>query len=176
MKFYCRKVKFTRNGKLRQLSLRFQTLIFSAGDMVQNLESPGFSRRPWNMAVSSVVAATFVSKYKYKMTIVAIYLWYVAARTNCDTVPPTHKNIRSHQQNHDDLMPIYMYLQSWPSVNFTGMLMMLAFDTGMASVGDDFCSDVNTVSWALLLAMLQADQQHLRTMLNNNIIDVRLDV
>lgn len=45
--------------------------------------------------------------------------------------------------------------------------MMLSFNTGMASVGDDFCSDLNTVSQALLLAMLQVDQQHLRTMLKN---------
>ena len=64
-----------------------------------------------------------------------------------------------------------MYLQSWPSVNFTGML---AFNTVMASVGYDFCSDVGTVSQTLLLAMLQVDQQHLRTMLKN--IDVRLNV
>ena len=93
-----------------------------------------------------------------------IYLGYVAAHTNCHTVPPTHKNILSHQQNHHGLTPIYMYLQSRPSVNFTGML---AFNTGMASVGDDFCSDIDTVSRALLLAMLQADQQLLRTMLKN---------
>ena len=45
--------------------------------------------------------------------------------------------------------------------------MMLAFNTGMAPVGDDFCSDVDTVSRALLLAMLEADQQHLRTMLKD---------
>ena len=57
-----------------------------------------------------------------------------------------------------------MYLQSGPSVNFTGIL---AFNTGIASVGDDFCSDVDVVSRALLLAMLQADQQHLRTVLKN---------
>lgn len=61
-------------------------------------------------------------------------------------------------------MPIYMYLQSWPSVNFTGMLV---FNAGVASIGDDFCSDVDTVSRALLLAMLQVDQQHLGTMLKN---------
>lgn len=48
-------------------------------------------------------------------------------------------------------MPIYIYLQSWPSVNFTGIL---AFNAGVASIGDDFCSDVDTVSRALLLAML----------------------
>ena len=51
---------------------------------------------------------------------------------------------------------------------------MLAFNTVMASVGYDFCSDVGTVSQTLLLAMLQVDQQHLRTMLKN--IDVRLNV
>ena len=51
---------------------------------------------------------------------------------------------------------------------------MLAFNTVMASVGDDFCSDVGMVSQTLLLAMLQVDQQHLRTMLKN--IDVRLNV
>ena len=44
---------------------------------------------------------------------------------------------------------------------------MLAFNTVMASVGYDFCSDVGTVSQTLLLAMLQVDQQHLRTMLKN---------
>ena len=42
-------------------------------------------------------------------------------------------------------MPIYIYLQSWPSVNFTGIL---AFNAGVASIGDDFCSDVDTVSRA----------------------------
>ena len=124
---------------------------------------PYFCLRPWNMAVNSVVAASFFSKYKYKMRKVAIssLLSYAAdlplicscrwARTNCDTVPPTHKNILSHQQNHHGLMPIYIYLQSWPSVNFTGIL---AFNAGVASIGDDFCSDVDTVSQALLPAML----------------------
>ena len=34
---------YWRNGKLRQLSGRFQTLIWRPGDTVQSLESPGLS-------------------------------------------------------------------------------------------------------------------------------------
>ena len=45
LKFHCQKVEYTRNGKLRQLSGRFQTLIWRPGETVQNLESPGLSGR-----------------------------------------------------------------------------------------------------------------------------------
>ena len=45
MYIYCREVESTRNSKLRQLSGRFQTLIWRPGDTVQNLESPGLSGR-----------------------------------------------------------------------------------------------------------------------------------
>ena len=45
LKFHCQKVESTRNGKLRRLSGRFQTLIWRPGEMVQNLESPGLSGR-----------------------------------------------------------------------------------------------------------------------------------
>ena len=45
---YCWKVESTEhvlNGRLRRLSGRFHTLIWRPGDTVQNLESPGLSRR-----------------------------------------------------------------------------------------------------------------------------------
>ena len=45
LKFHLQKVESTRNGKLRRLSERFQTLIWRPGDTVQNLESPGFPGR-----------------------------------------------------------------------------------------------------------------------------------
>ena len=45
LKFHCQKVESTRNGKLRRLSGRFQTLIWRPGETVQNLESPGLSGR-----------------------------------------------------------------------------------------------------------------------------------
>ena len=45
LKFHCQKVKSTRNGKLWRLSGRFQTLLWRPGQMVQNLETPGLSRR-----------------------------------------------------------------------------------------------------------------------------------
>ena len=45
LKFHRQKIDFTRNGKLRQLSGRFQTLIWRPGDTVQNLESPELSGR-----------------------------------------------------------------------------------------------------------------------------------
>ena len=45
LKFHCQKVESTRNGKLRRLYGRFQTLIWKPGEMVQNLESPGLSGR-----------------------------------------------------------------------------------------------------------------------------------
>ena len=49
LKFYGWKVEFTRNGKLWQLSRRFQTLIWGLGGMVsqiiQNLESPRYLSR-----------------------------------------------------------------------------------------------------------------------------------
>ena len=45
LKFHCQKVDSTRNGKLRWLSRRFQTLIWRWGEKVQNLESPGLSGR-----------------------------------------------------------------------------------------------------------------------------------
>ena len=45
LKFHFAKVESTRNGKLRWLSRRFQTLIWRPGEMVQNLESSGLSGR-----------------------------------------------------------------------------------------------------------------------------------
>ena len=45
LKFHCQKVEYTRNGKLRRSSGRFQTLIWRPGETVQNLESPGLSGR-----------------------------------------------------------------------------------------------------------------------------------
>ena len=45
MKFHCQKVETTRNGKLRRLSGRFQTLIWRPGETVQNLVSPRLSGR-----------------------------------------------------------------------------------------------------------------------------------
>ena len=45
LKFHFAKVESTRNGELRRLSGRFQTLIWRPGEMVQNLESPGLSGR-----------------------------------------------------------------------------------------------------------------------------------
>ena len=45
LKFHCQKVESTRNGKLRRLSGRFQTLIWRPGEMVQNLESSRLSGR-----------------------------------------------------------------------------------------------------------------------------------
>ena len=45
LKFHCQKVESTRNGKLRRLSGRFQTLIWRPGETVQNFESPGLSGR-----------------------------------------------------------------------------------------------------------------------------------
>ena len=45
LKFYGWKVKSARNGKRWRLSRRFQTLIWRLGGTVQNLESPGLSRR-----------------------------------------------------------------------------------------------------------------------------------
>ena len=44
-KFHCQKVDSTRNGKPWRLSMRFQTLTWRLGEMVQNLESPGLSGR-----------------------------------------------------------------------------------------------------------------------------------
>ena len=44
-KFHCQKVDSTRNGKPWRLSMRFQTLTWRLGEMVQNLESPGLSAR-----------------------------------------------------------------------------------------------------------------------------------
>ena len=53
LKFYCRKVESTRNGKLRRLTLRFQTLLWRLGDYtVQNLESSGLSGRVDSTAYS----------------------------------------------------------------------------------------------------------------------------
>ena len=47
VKFLCQKVESTRNGKLWQLSGRFQTLILRPGETGQNLESPGlYGRQP----------------------------------------------------------------------------------------------------------------------------------
>ena len=40
LKFHSQKVESTRNGKLRRLSGRFQTLIWRPGETVQHLESP----------------------------------------------------------------------------------------------------------------------------------------
>ena len=45
MKFHCQKVESTRNGKLRRLSGRFQTLIWRPAETVQNLVSPRLSGR-----------------------------------------------------------------------------------------------------------------------------------
>ena len=39
LKFHRQKVESTRNGKLRRLSGRFQTLIWRPGETVQNLKS-----------------------------------------------------------------------------------------------------------------------------------------
>ena len=39
------KCSLQKNGKLRQLALRFRTLVWRAEDTVQNLESPGLSGR-----------------------------------------------------------------------------------------------------------------------------------
>ena len=50
LKFHCQKVETTRNGKLQQLSGRFQTLIWRPGETVQNLESPGLSGRVDSLA------------------------------------------------------------------------------------------------------------------------------
>ena len=44
-KFHCQKVDSTRNGKPWRLSVRFQTLTWRLGEMVQNLESPRLCRR-----------------------------------------------------------------------------------------------------------------------------------
>ena len=45
LKFHRQNIESTRNGTLRQLSRRFQTLIWRPGETVQNLESPGLSGR-----------------------------------------------------------------------------------------------------------------------------------
>ena len=45
MKFHYQKVESTTSGKLRQLSGRFQTLIWRPGETVQNLESHRLSGR-----------------------------------------------------------------------------------------------------------------------------------
>ena len=44
-KFLSQRVDSTRDGKLRRLSGRFQTLIWRLGGTVQNLQSPGLSGR-----------------------------------------------------------------------------------------------------------------------------------
>ena len=58
LKLYCQKVDSTRNGKLWWLSGRFQTLIWRPGKTVQNLESPGLSRR-----VDSPAKLSFLYNY-----------------------------------------------------------------------------------------------------------------
>ena len=45
LKFHRQNIEYTRNGTLRRLSRRFQTLIWRTGETVQNLESPGLSGR-----------------------------------------------------------------------------------------------------------------------------------
>ena len=47
-------IESTRNGKLRRLSGRFQTLIWRPGEMVQNLESPGLSGRVDSPAITQI--------------------------------------------------------------------------------------------------------------------------
>ena len=62
LKFHCQKVESTRNGKLRRLSGRFQTLIWRPGEMVQNPESPSLSGRvdsTDNFMAHSFVRLTF---------------------------------------------------------------------------------------------------------------------
>ena len=53
LKFHCQKVESTRNGKLRRLSGRFQTLIWRPGETVQNLEYISWiireSWEPWKL-------------------------------------------------------------------------------------------------------------------------------
>ena len=53
LKFHCQKVESTRNGKLRRLSGRFQTLIWRPGETVQNLEYVSWiireSWQPWKL-------------------------------------------------------------------------------------------------------------------------------
>ena len=59
--FHCRKVESTRNGKLRGLSGRFQTLIWRPGETVQNLESPGLS----GSVDSTEVTKCFFSSFNF---------------------------------------------------------------------------------------------------------------
>ena len=52
VKFHCQKVESKRNGKLRQLSGRFPTLIWRPRETVQNLESPALSGRVGSLDVA----------------------------------------------------------------------------------------------------------------------------
>ena len=52
VKFHCQKVESKRNGKLRQLSGRFPTLIWRPRETVQNLESPELSGRVGSLDVA----------------------------------------------------------------------------------------------------------------------------
>ena len=62
MKFHRQKIDFTRNGKLQQLSGRFQTLIWRPGETVQNLESPELSGRVDSPARNRMVQTFHGSK------------------------------------------------------------------------------------------------------------------
>ena len=55
----CWKIESVRNGKLRRLSLRFQTLIWSLGYTVQNVESPGLSGRADSAVVGMFLSLTY---------------------------------------------------------------------------------------------------------------------
>ena len=66
-RFSCQKVQSTTNVKLRQLSGRLQTQIWRPGDTVQNLETPGLSRRVDRPEIKDTIytvhVITSVSRY-----------------------------------------------------------------------------------------------------------------
>ena len=55
-------IESTRNGKLRRLSGRFQTLIWRVGETFQNHESPGLSERVDSPAITQIDNVSFLKQ------------------------------------------------------------------------------------------------------------------
>ena len=86
LKFYCCKVESTRNCKLRQLSGRFQTLIWRLGETVQNQESPRlFGRVDSTAFLPSGFYRNHHCKSKSQHSILEVTFYWAAHESNAQS-------------------------------------------------------------------------------------------